>query len=192
MRRAAIGGVALALAGCGGSGTKTSTTASTPPAQETTADTATGSTPAPAPAVHLAAGFHLTSPAFSQNGQIPRRYTCDGAGTAIPLRWSGVPRNAKELVLVMRDPDAPSGDFVHWAVAGISPGAGAPTGVDGRTSTGRTGYTPPCPPAGKAHHYVITLSALGGPSHLRTGFTPDQLRTAAVGIATLIGTYARR
>lgn len=191
MRPAAIGIVAaLSLAGCGGSSMTTSTTASTAPAQETTASTTRSSTPAPA--VHLAAGFHLTSPAFKQNGQIPRQYTCDGAGTPIPLRWSGVPSTAKELVLVMSDPDAPSGDFVHWAVAGISPQAGAPTGVEGRNSTGKTGYTPPCPPAGKAHHYVITLSALGGPSRLKTGFTPDQLRTAAVGIATLIGTYARR
>jgi len=103
-----------------------------------------------------------------------------------------VPKNAKELVLIMRDPDSPNAPFVHWAVAGISPHAATPTGVAGRSSTGKPGYTPPCPPAGKPHHYVITLSALSAPSNLKPGFTPDQLRTSAVGIATLIGTYARR
>ena len=187
MKRAAIAALALALAGCGGSSKSTSTTVSTAPTQTTSS-----STSAPAPAVHLAAGFHLTSPAFKQNGQIPSRYTCDGAGTPIPLRWTGVPGNAKELVLVMRDPDAPNGDFVHWAVAGIGPRATSPAGVEGRNSAGGNGYTPPCPPRGKPHHYVITLSALSGPSHLSAGFSPDQLRTAAVGIATLVGTYARR
>jgi Raf kinase inhibitor-like YbhB/YbcL family protein len=140
----------------------------------------------------LAKGFTLTSPAFKANAPIPRQYTCDGAGTALPLRWSGVPRAAKEFVLMMRDPDAPGTPFIHWAVAGISPHATAPTGVDGQNSAGTTGYTPPCPPPGKPHHYVITLNALSGPSGLKPGFTPDQLRTSAVGIATLIGTYARR
>jgi Raf kinase inhibitor-like YbhB/YbcL family protein len=110
-----------------------------------------------------------------------------------------VPKGAKELVLVMRDPDAPGGDFIHWAVAGIPPATtGFPAGgvpglvAPGQNSFGSLGYRGPCPPKGNAHHYVITLSALAAPSGLKPGFTADQLHTQALGIATLIGTYARR
>jgi hypothetical protein len=170
----------------------------------TTATTATAtSTPAPAgvtPGQTLASGFRLTSPAFRPGAAIPRQYTCDGSDLSLPLRFSGVPRSARELVLVMRDPDAPGGNFVHWALAGIAPGATAlPVGgvagrvIPGRNSFGSLGYRGPCPPPGGGpHHYVLTLSALSGASGLRPGFAPDQLQTAALGIATLIGTYARR
>lgn len=104
----------------------------------------------------------------------------------------------KELVLIMRDPDAPGGSFVHWAVAGIDPttmgfGAGGVSGmvIPGRNSSGTLGYKGPCPPSGPPHRYVITLSALGSASGLRPGFSPDQLQPSALGIATLVGTYGR-
>ena len=100
----------------------------------------------------------------------------------------------------MRDPDAPGGNFVHWAVAGIEPStrgfqAAGGSGPDRRRPEryGTLGYRGPCPPrGGKAHHYVVTLIALSGPSGLRNGFSPDQLRVSALAIATLVGTYARR
>jgi Raf kinase inhibitor-like YbhB/YbcL family protein len=189
VRRAGLA-VALALAGCGGSSHHAPTNPTVPAAPTTTIASTTTTTTSQGPT--LAKGFTLTSPAFKQNGRIPTRYTCDGAGTPIPLRWSGVPRNAKELVLIMRDPDAPGAPFVHWAIAGISPRATTPTGINGQNSAGKSGYVPPCPPPGKPHHYVITLNALSGPSNLKPGFTPDELRTSAVGLATLIGRYARR
>ncbi len=144
--------------------------------------------------VTLARGFHLSSPAFHNNRAIPPRYTCSGAGQPIPLTWSGVPKSAHELVLVIRDPDAPGSPFTHWALAGISPQThGVPANaIAGRNSAGGNGYTPPCPPHGsRAHHYVITLTALSGASGLKPGFDPNQLRTSAVGIATLVGTYER-
>ena len=97
---------------------------------------------------------------------------------------------------MMRDPDAPGGPFIHWAVAGIPPTSTrlpARKVVLGRNSFGANAYGGPCPPNGSpAHHYVLTLSALASPSDLRTGFSPDQLRARALAIATLIGTYARR
>jgi Raf kinase inhibitor-like YbhB/YbcL family protein len=156
--------------------------------------------PGVTPGQKLASGFDLSSPAFRAGTAIPRAYTCDGPDLSLPLRWSGVPRGTQELVLVMRDPDAPSGNFVHWALAGIPPAssgfrAGGVSGLvaPGRNSFGSLGYRGPCPPAAsRAHHYVLTLSALSGRSGLHAGFTPDQLRTAALGIATLTGTYARR
>lgn len=188
MRAELLGALAFAalLVGCGGTSASSTTTSTS----SITTSAGTGTTGEPT----LAKGFVLASPAVKNNGTILRRYTCDGAGLPIPLRWSGVPRQAKELVLVMRDPDAPGVPFVHWAVAGINPGTSSlpPGGVEGRNSAGTSGYTPPCPPKGaKPHHYVITLTALPGPSHLGNGFTPDQLRTGAVGIATLIGVYKR-
>lgn len=170
----------LLLAGCGGGGS-TSSKPFVPP-------------------VHLAGSLRLSSPAIGAGGVIPRRYTCDGADTSLPVSWTGVPRGTRELVLVLRDPDAPGGNFVHWALAGIPPADGGfPAGgvsghvIPGRNSFGGLGYRGPCPPPGaRPHHYVLTLSALGAPSGLRPGFNPDQLRTAAVAIATVIGTYSRR
>jgi Raf kinase inhibitor-like YbhB/YbcL family protein len=147
----------------------------------------------------LVGSLRLVSPAFKAGGAIPRAYTCDGSDTSLPLRIAGVPRGTVELVLVMRDPDAPSGNFIHWALAGINPSTTAfPAGgvpslvAPGRNSFGTLGYRGPCPPAGdKPHHYVLTLIALSAPSGLRAGFNPDQLRTGALAIATLIGTYRR-
>jgi Raf kinase inhibitor-like YbhB/YbcL family protein len=182
VKRAAVL-VALILAGCGGSSSHSSTTSTTTTVSAT-------------PTVTLASGFHLSSTVFHAGGPIPPTYTCDGRDTPLPVRWTGVPKGTKELVLVMRDPDAPAGPFVHWAVAGITPSASiVPTRgvILGRNSFGSVGYRGPCPPRGsRPHHYVLTLSALATPSGLRSGFSPDQLRSRALGIATLIGTYARR
>jgi Raf kinase inhibitor-like YbhB/YbcL family protein len=176
VRRAALAAAAIAAAGCGGSahhGTTTPTV--TPP--------------------HLDTKPNLTS-AFTPNGPIPSLYTCDGADKPLPLRWSTVPKGTRELVLVMRDPDAPIPDFVHWAVAGIPPSARQiPAGaIEGRNSLGTIGYRGPCPPRGdRPHHYVLTLSALSAPSGLtKPGFSADALRAPALGIYTLVGTYQRR
>ncbi len=197
MKRVVLLGV-LVLGGCGGGG-GTSTRASTTSAASTTTTVASTSTTTSAHsssvhAVTLARGFHLSSPAFHNNGAIPTRYTCSGSGEPIPLSWSGVPKSAHELVLVMRDPDAPGSPFTHWALAGISPQTHSvpANAIAGRNSAGSNGYTPPCPPHGsRAHHYVITLTALSGASGLKPGFDSDQVRTSAVGIATLVGTYRR-
>ena len=227
---AAVAAVALLLGGCGSSGSGTTSAASSAPSNTGTSATGTASAPASTSTIQqatpttssstttsttaasssttpsasggagLASGFHVSSPAFSEGGSIPSRYTCDGEDVSLPLQWSGVPTGTQELVLVMRDPDAPGGDFVHWAVAGIQPTAtGFPAGgvggqvAPGRNSFGTLGYRGPCPPTGdKPHQYVITLSALASASGLRAGFTADQLQTKALGIATLTGTYARR
>src|SRR5262249_32012689 len=64
----------------------------------------------------------LRSPAFVEGGMIPKEYTCDGAGGSPPLEWSGVHGNARELALIVDDPDAPMGTFSHWVVLGLPPG----------------------------------------------------------------------
>ena len=131
------------------------------------------------------ASIELSSPAFAPGGPIPRLYTCDGRDVSPPLRWSHVPQGAEHLSLVMRDPDAPGGNFIHWQLEGISPtidairaGRTPPGARAGRNGFGTAGYRGPCPPSGPAHHYVITLSATAGRALLASG--------------TLVGTYVRR
>ncbi|MEX1006444.1 MAG: YbhB/YbcL family Raf kinase inhibitor-like protein [Acidimicrobiia bacterium] len=143
---------------------------------------------APASAATARPKFVLTSTAFGDGGTIPIEYTCRSTGTTPQLAWKRVPSGTKELGLIMEDPDAPSGTFVHWVVAGIKPKppsiaadadpVGAFVGVN---SVGRPGWQPPCPPPGPAHHYVFTLYAVGKKVTLPPGATAATLRTAMKG-----------
>jgi phosphatidylethanolamine-binding protein (PEBP) family uncharacterized protein len=92
------------------------------------------------------ASIAVRSPAFGPGQAIPRVYTCSGRGISPPLQWSGAPDGTSELVLLMRDIDAPGGNFVHWVVAGIPPDTDAVTaghaprgGVQGVNSSGSVG-----------------------------------------------------
>ena len=109
----------------------------------------------------------ITSPAIPPDGEIPAQYTCDGADISPPLTWSGVPDDAKSLVLIVEDPDAPSGAFYHWAIFDIPAGSrGLDAGYSAtRPATGfrearndfrKVGYGGPCPP--KGHGTIITIS----------------------------------
>ncbi len=122
----------------------------------------TSSTAAPL-SVPTTAPLKLTSPAFTTGGSIPPEYSCTGPSPA--LAWTGVPADTKELVLIVTDPTAD--DFVHWAVTGITPadgsvgkGAVPAGGTQLLNSSGRTGWTGPCPPNGSLHDYQFTLLAL--------------------------------
>lgn len=147
--------------------------------------------------------MRLRSPAFADGDAIPLRYTCDGDETSPPLRWSKPPAATRELALVMDDPDAPSGTFVHWTVYGLSP---AVTGLDegnppidakqGKNSFGKRGYSGPCPPKGdRAHRYVFTLYALRSTATLEAGAPPTQVRNAiakaALARGRLVGRFMR-
>src|SRR3954451_13539410 len=72
-----------------------------------------------------AAGFLLRSPAFSAGDLIPRRFTCDGPGTAPPLRWTAPPTGTRSIALSIDDPDAPGRTFTHWMLVGLPPRAAA-------------------------------------------------------------------
>jgi Raf kinase inhibitor-like YbhB/YbcL family protein len=134
----------LLVGGCGGSGN------TSPPSTVTAPRT-----------------IRVSSPAFADGAGIPTRFTCTGAGESPPLRWTDVPTKARSLVLLVDDPDAPGGDFVHWLVVDIPPRAGdvsaggAPDGQVLANSAGSRAWTPPCPPSG-THHYRFTLYALDG------------------------------
>lgn len=151
----------------------------------------------------------LASPAFHHNGEISRRYTCDGDDVSPPLAWSGVPKEANSLVLIVDDPDAPDPKaprmvWVHWLLYNLPPDCtGLPEGarslprgaLEGLNDWKRTGYGGPCPPVGR-HRYFHKLYALDcllpdlkQPSKARL---EKAMRDHVLADATLIGMYARR
>lgn len=110
--------------------------------------------------------MHIESSAFRDNGPIPSTYTCDGEDKNPPLTFSEVPEEAKSLVLIVDDPDAPGGDWSHWVMWNIPTSTTqiderrVPTGaVEGTTDFGKPGYGGPCPPSG-THRYQFKLYAL--------------------------------
>jgi Raf kinase inhibitor-like YbhB/YbcL family protein len=148
---------------------------------------------------NIVSTMKITSPAFNHNEALPAKYTCDGEGVNPPLSIADVPKNAKSLVLIFRDPDAPSGDFVHWTVWNIDPGLteiaekSAP-GVEGITSYGKSGYGLPCPPSG-THRYTFHLYALDTLLDISPRIDASQLEKAMKGHildkAELVGLYSR-
>jgi len=110
----------------------------------------------------FAAALVLTSPAFSNGGAIPKRYTCDGANVSPALHWTAAPRGTAAFSLTVFDPDAPNGGFLHWRIARLpATTRGLPAGskLGGQNGAGRRGYTGPCPPSG-THHYRFQLRAI--------------------------------
>jgi Raf kinase inhibitor-like YbhB/YbcL family protein len=126
----------------------------------------------------------LSSPAFTQGRTIPKQYTCSGRGQSPPLQWRGVSPGARSLALLVEDPDAPGGTYVHWTAWDIPPAttalaAGAKPPRQGKSSGGDTGYQPPCPPEDdNPHRYAFTLYALRAPLGLDDGAKPEDVRSA--------------
>jgi Raf kinase inhibitor-like YbhB/YbcL family protein len=145
----------------------------------------------------------LRSPAFADGDTVPRLNTCDGDDVSPPLAWSGVPAAAAELAVIVEDPDAPGGTFVHWVLWGLDPGlSGLAQGDlpaearEGRNDFGRAGWGGPCPPKGSdPHRYVFTLLALSDPLALDAGASADRVKRAAEGKVVaegrLTGRYGR-
>jgi len=144
----------------------------------------------------------LHSSAFVDGGPIPQRYTCDGANVAPPLEWSAPPPGTRAWALLVVDPDAPGGRFVHWVLIDLpartrrlAEGAVPPGARQGRNDFGRLGWCGPCPPPGHPHRYVFRLYALRGPTGLPSGATAAQLERALRGrvlaIGQLTGRYGR-
>ena len=158
---------------------------------------------ATSPAGARRAPFTITSPAFAAGGLIPDGFTCKGANASLPLRWHGVPKHTEDLALIMEDPDARVGTFVHWVAWGIDPvkhrlpEQTLPAGViEGASGTGQPGYFGPCPPPSDgAHRYRITTYALDAAPDVAAGATAADLRAAIKGhvlaTAKLVGRYDR-
>ena len=143
----------------------------------------------------------VTSSAFTEGGNIPGKFTCDGPDTSPPLKIEGAPAEAKAVVLIVDDPDAPSGLFTHWLVWNIDPKTESiaegspPGGVEGRNDFGKTGYGGPCPPSG-THRYFFKIFALDQQLNLHAGARRKELDAAMKGHVTgqgeLMGRYARK
>ncbi len=149
-----------------------------------------------------APAFPLTSEDIAKGEAIDPRFTCDGDDVAPALAWDNVPEEAKELVLIVEDPDAPGGTFTHWLVYGIDPGqttlAAGTDGVgfrQGENDMGEIGYGGPCPPEGETHDYVFRLLAVDATTELEEGARRDEVLEAVesrvIGEGRLTATYAR-
>ncbi len=147
-------------------------------------------------------GLKISSQAFVHNGYIPARYTCDGNDVNPPLEVANVPGEAKSLALIMDDPDAPIGMWVHWVAWNIDPATreiaedSIPrSAVQGKNDWKRNSYGGPCPPSG-VHRYFFKLYALDTRLNLGNGTTKKELEKAmqghVLGSAELIGLYKRR
>jgi Raf kinase inhibitor-like YbhB/YbcL family protein len=148
----------------------------------------------------------LESTAFADGGGIPRRYTCDAGDVSPPLAWSEPPDGVESYALVVEDPDAPGGTWVHWVVFNLPPSATSlpenaselaclpDTATQGTNGWGRLGYGGPCPPSG-THRYQFRLFALDDTVDLGPDASSADLALAREGHvlaeATLVGLYAR-
>ncbi|HJL18267.1 MAG TPA: YbhB/YbcL family Raf kinase inhibitor-like protein [Sandaracinaceae bacterium LLY-WYZ-13_1] len=151
----------------------------------------------------------LTSTAFPHEGEIPRRYTCEGDDVSPPLTWGDPPEDAASLVLIVSDPDAPDPaapktTWAHWVLYDLPPEAGAleegvralPAGTrEGLNDWKRTGWGGPCPPTGR-HRYFFelfaldrTLGDLGAPTRAQL---LARIEGRVLMEATLMGTYEKQ
>lgn len=156
-------------------------------------------------AAPAALALSLHSPAFDNGKPIPSRYSCDGAGVSPPLTIGSTPDGTASLALMVEDPDAPSGTFVHWVVYnlpantrtlanGVADGNLPSGAVEAHNSRGKTGYSGVCPPTG-SHHYVFTVFALDDrlDGDLENAQSLAQaMRGHELGSARLTGIYQRQ
>lgn len=149
----------------------------------------------------------ISSGSFRHNQPIPAKHTCEGADVSPPLKWEGAPAGTKSFALIVDDPDAPGGPWVHWVIYGIAATTGElPEGVaktdtvgamkQGVNDFGRVGYGGPCPPRGHGvHHYHFRLYALDAELKLAPRLSRPQLEAAMKGHVVaqteLVGTYQR-
>ena len=150
--------------------------------------------------------FTLSSSAFANGQSIPAKYSCIGRDFSPPLEWSEPPAGTKSLALIVDDPDAPAGTWVHWVLYNIPASAREwpentpkdaelPNGaLQGRNSGRQIGYNGPCPPSG-THRYFFKLYALDTMLNLGSGAGKDELLNAMQGHilaqSELMGTFSK-
>ena len=150
--------------------------------------------------------INVGSSGFTEGGMIPKQFTCDGADISPPLSWSTVPEGTKSIAIIVDDPDAPAGTWVHWLVYNLPPDLkGLPEnvpaqktlangGMQGMTDFRRIGYGGPCPPSG-THRYFFKVYALDSILDLFPGAIKKRLLSAMEGHilaeGELMGKYRR-
>src|SRR6478672_2226527 len=152
--------------------------------------------------MNAASSISVTTPAFQAGGDVAAKFTCNGANVNPELKINGVPNEAKSLVLIVDDPDAPRGLFTHWIVWNIGPKTtrmaenSAPTaGVQGINDFGKRNYGGPCPPSG-THRYFFKIFALDTKLELKPGARRAELDAAMRGHilaqGELMGRYSHK
>jgi hypothetical protein len=154
----------------------------------------------------------ITSSAFKEGEQIPKKYTGEGDDVSPPLSWSDLPKGTQELVLICDDPDAPNETWVHWVIyklpadlTGLPEGVPRqprlkkpPNALQGRNSWTKDniGYRGPMPPPGHGiHHYHFKLYALEAKLVIEPGQDKNtvlqEIEDHVLGKGDLVGTYQR-
>jgi len=148
--------------------------------------------------------FVCTSPSFKHKGGIPKKFTCEGENISPALEWKNAPKNTQSFALIVDDPDAPAGTWVHWVVFNIPgtqthiPEGQLPKGAQqGTTSFKKQEYGGPCPPVGHGiHHYHFKLYALKTKLTVDDGADKSMVEKAMQGNilaqTELVGTYERK
>jgi hypothetical protein len=166
----------------------------------------TGSVMRPPP---KSAQMQLTSPAFKEGQPIPSLYTCDGKNISPPLEWSGAPFATESFVVIVDDPDSPSGVWTHWVVFDLGADISelgeateksktlAGNAKQGSNSFKNIGYGGPCPPSGKPHRYFFNIYALDAMlDGVNPGATRSEVEAAMekhiLAHGQLMGTYLRK
>jgi Raf kinase inhibitor-like YbhB/YbcL family protein len=143
--------------------------------------------------------LRLTSPLFKDGGEIPSRYTCEGENINPPLQIANIPPETKCLAIIVEDPDAPKGLFVHWIAWDIPVttliGEDSAPGTPGINGFKHLHYGGPCPPAG-THRYFFKIYALSQPLGLAKGSDMQSLLEAmddhVIGYGELVGLYGKK
>jgi len=147
----------------------------------------------------------VSSSAFKNEDFIPQEYTCDGKDVSPPLEWEAVP-NAKSYAIIVEDPDAPGGTFIHWVIYNITTvslpkdvkkTSKTDYGVQGVNDFGKVGYGGPCPPrTHPPHRYYFRVYALDTLLPVKEGVTADELREMMKGHVIdegyIMGKYKRK
>jgi Raf kinase inhibitor-like YbhB/YbcL family protein len=166
-----------------------------------------GSAPKPAREKGTAMALSVSSPSFSSGGDIPKKFTCDGADVSPQLSWTEPPAGTRSFALLVDDPDAPVGTWNHWTTwnlpasarglaEGVKKEVTLPDGAEqGKNDFHKNGYNGPCPPPGKPHRYHFKLFALDTKLDLKPGAGKSELESAMKGHilaqAEWMGRYGR-
>lgn len=137
--------------------------------------------------------FRLSASDFRGGADIPKKFTCDGADVSPALSWTDPPKGTAAFAIIVDDPDAPAGTWVHWVIydfpsdvrdlpEAVPREQQLPNGAhQGRNDFGKIGYTGPCPPRGKTHRYFFKLYALSSKTNLKPGASKADLERAMKG-----------
>ena len=148
------------------------------------------------------AHFTLTSQDISEGQPIPQPFTCDGGDQPPALSWERPPAGTKSLALIVDDPDAPGGTFMHWGAYDIPPATQSiasreALGKQAVNGFGKSGYGGPCPPRGHGPHqyrfklYALDVAALDVAADAKAEQVEAEARKHLLGLAQLTGTYER-